>query len=191
MAKNREALLKKEVWEYDESCPGCKIDHLKESNPGIPFKLLFYVWIVVLCAALPISSLFPFLYFMIRDFHIAKREEDIGFYAGYVGSSFMFGRALTSVIWGMVADRYGLFSTRSLASAQMFGWHFLLRFLLGKFLWYTWPNEGTPLAYIRVLSKINMNCCVYVLRAWIYSMYWKDSALFRRLELGLMLGRFA
>lgn len=107
MAKNREALLKKEVWEYDESCPGCKIDHLKESNPGIPFKLLFYVWIVVLCAALPISSLFPFLYFMIRDFHIAKREEDIGFYAGYVGSSFMFGRALTSVIWGMVADRYG------------------------------------------------------------------------------------
>ena len=74
-----------------------------------------------------------------------------------------------------------------------------------KFLWYTWPNEGTPLAYIRVLSKINMNCCVYVLRAWIYSMYCKesmfeeshclpsrkDSALFRRLELGLMLGRFA
>ncbi|THG12555.1 hypothetical protein TEA_005217 [Camellia sinensis var. sinensis] len=59
------------------------------------------------CTALPISSLFPFLYFMIRDFHIAKREEDIGYYAGYVGSSFMFGRALTSVLWGMVADRYG------------------------------------------------------------------------------------
>ncbi|KAJ6925235.1 hypothetical protein NC652_018239 [Populus alba x Populus x berolinensis] len=56
---------------------------------------------------LPISSLFPFLYFMIRDFHIAKREEDIGYYAGYVGSAFMFGRALTSVPWGMIADRYG------------------------------------------------------------------------------------
>ncbi|XP_034893913.1 protein ZINC INDUCED FACILITATOR-LIKE 1 isoform X3 [Populus alba] len=59
------------------------------------------------CPALPISSLFPFLYFMIRDFHIAKREEDIGYYAGYVGSAFMFGRALTSVLWGMIADRYG------------------------------------------------------------------------------------
>ncbi|KAK9265536.1 hypothetical protein L1049_001719 [Liquidambar formosana] len=44
---------------------------------------------------------------MIRDFHIAKREEDIGYYAGYVGSAYMFGRALTSVLWGMVADRYG------------------------------------------------------------------------------------
>ena len=63
MAKDREALLKKEVWEYDESCPGCKIDHLKESNPGIPFKLLFYVWIVVLCAGTisPSPSLYPLL----------------------------------------------------------------------------------------------------------------------------------
>ncbi|EEC67623.1 hypothetical protein OsI_35010 [Oryza sativa Indica Group] len=33
---------------------------------------------------LPISSLFPFLYFMIRDLHVAKRVEDIGFYAGFV-----------------------------------------------------------------------------------------------------------
>ncbi|XP_047261230.1 protein ZINC INDUCED FACILITATOR-LIKE 1 [Capsicum annuum] len=44
---------------------------------------------------------------MIRDFNIAKREEDIGSYAGYVGSAFMFGRALTSAFWGIVADRYG------------------------------------------------------------------------------------
>lgn len=44
---------------------------------------------------------------MIRDFHIAKREEDIGYYAGYVGSAFMLGRALTSVFWGVIADRYG------------------------------------------------------------------------------------
>ncbi|KAH7557222.1 hypothetical protein JRO89_XS11G0077600 [Xanthoceras sorbifolium] len=43
----------------------------------------------------------------IRDFHIAKREEDIGYYAGFVGSSFMVGRALTSILWGVVADRYG------------------------------------------------------------------------------------
>ncbi|CAN6352761.1 unnamed protein product, partial [Urochloa humidicola] len=56
---------------------------------------------------LPISLLFPFLYFMIRDLHIAQGEEDIGFYAGFVGASYMLGRALTSTIWGMVADRIG------------------------------------------------------------------------------------
>ncbi|TXG57792.1 hypothetical protein EZV62_015621 [Acer yangbiense] len=100
---NREALLKKNY----ENCPGCKIELLNDTNPSIPFKLFFSVWIVVLASALPISSLFPFLYFMIRDFNIAKREEDIGFYAGFVGSAFMFGRALTSVLWGVIADRYG------------------------------------------------------------------------------------
>ncbi|RVX04876.1 Protein zinc induced facilitator-like 1 [Vitis vinifera] len=169
MAKNREALLKKEVWEYDESCPGCKIDHLKESNPGIPFKLLFYVWIVVLCAALPISSLFPFLYFMIRDFHIAKREEDIGFYAGYVGSSFMFGRALTSVIWGMVADRYGRkpVITAGLIALIIFN----TLFGLSTNVWMALSTRNPCLKKVTV------------------SLQGKDSALFRRLELGLMLGR--
>ncbi|XP_024977876.1 protein ZINC INDUCED FACILITATOR-LIKE 1-like isoform X2 [Cynara cardunculus var. scolymus] len=44
---------------------------------------------------------------MIKDFHIAEDEEDISYYAGFVGSSFMVGRALTSVFWGVVADRYG------------------------------------------------------------------------------------
>lgn len=101
----REALLKKD--DYYENCPGCKVDQLKELKKGFPFRDLISIWIVVLCTALPISTLFPFLYFMIRDFGIAEREEDIGYYAGYVGSSFMIGRALTSVFWGIVADRYG------------------------------------------------------------------------------------
>ncbi|EOA23243.1 hypothetical protein CARUB_v10017130mg [Capsella rubella] len=76
--------------EKNEACPGCIIDQTKQQQQ-----------------ALPISSLFPYLYFMIRDFGIAKQEEDIGFYAGFVGSSFMIGRALTSIFWGKLADRYG------------------------------------------------------------------------------------
>ncbi|XP_044512375.1 protein ZINC INDUCED FACILITATOR-LIKE 1-like [Mangifera indica] len=102
--KCREPVLKKK---YYENCSGCKVEQLKETKRGLPVRELVSIWIVVLCTSLPISSLFPFLYFMIRDFHIAKREEDIGYYAGYVGSSFMLGRALTSVFWGIIADRYG------------------------------------------------------------------------------------
>ncbi|KAL8125571.1 hypothetical protein AgCh_013017 [Apium graveolens] len=92
---------------YYEKCPGCEIHKHKYSTPHIPLKHLIFVWVVTLCAALPISSLFSFVYFMIRDFHIAEREEDIGYYAGFLSSSFMFGRALTSVLWGILADRYG------------------------------------------------------------------------------------
>ncbi|KAJ6870255.1 hypothetical protein NC652_036013 [Populus alba x Populus x berolinensis] len=117
MAENGigESLLRKN--KYYEDCPGCKIELSKETNTGVPFKYLLYVWIVVLCAVCCLDHDYErtqshngpvnLLFFHIRDFHIAKREEDIGYYAGYVGSAFMFGRALTSVLWGMIADRYG------------------------------------------------------------------------------------
>ncbi|KAG6410566.1 hypothetical protein SASPL_128628 [Salvia splendens] len=102
MAANAAPLIHKR--DYHETC---QIEHMKDSDAGIPFKLLILVWLITLAAALPISSLFPFLYFMVRDLHIADKEEDISYYAGYVGSSFMLGRALTSLIWGLVADKYG------------------------------------------------------------------------------------
>ncbi|CAK7325108.1 unnamed protein product [Dovyalis caffra] len=60
----REALLKRNS--YYENCPGCKVDQLKELKKGIPFREIASIWII-------------------RDFGIAKREEDIGYYAGYVG----------------------------------------------------------------------------------------------------------
>lgn len=100
-----EPLLKKSVT-YHENCHGCKVEQLKETRKGYPLKELTLVGLLVLCNSLPISALFPFLYFMVRDFHIAK-TEDIGYYAGYIGSSFMFGRFLTSVLWGIAADKYG------------------------------------------------------------------------------------
>ncbi|XP_074310751.1 protein ZINC INDUCED FACILITATOR-LIKE 1-like [Silene latifolia] len=131
--------------EYYEDCPGCKIEKIKNTQEGLPLKTLAGVWVIVLCNALPISSLFPFLYFMVRDFHIAKEEADVGYYAGFVGCSFMLGRALTSVLWGMIADRYGrkpviIFGTASLVVFNtLFGlstnfWMAITtRFLLGSF----------------------------------------------------------
>lgn len=92
---------------YHPGCPGCANDRRKELQEGLPYKEFLYVWIICLATSLPVSSLFPFLYFMIRDLHVAKRTEDIGFYAGFVGASFMLGRCLTSTVWGMAADRFG------------------------------------------------------------------------------------
>ncbi|XP_054795512.1 protein ZINC INDUCED FACILITATOR-LIKE 1-like isoform X1 [Prosopis cineraria] len=103
-SSSREPLLK---IRYYENCPGCKVDRAKEMNRGSPVKYLFYIWMLTMCATLPITCIFPFLYFMVRDFGVAKTEADIGSYAGYLGSSFMLGRGLTSVAWGIVADRYG------------------------------------------------------------------------------------
>ncbi|THU70150.1 hypothetical protein C4D60_Mb08t22000 [Musa balbisiana] len=49
---------------YHENCPGCKQDRKNEVHRGVPYGEFFFIWIVTLCSALPISSLFPFLYFM-------------------------------------------------------------------------------------------------------------------------------
>ncbi|KAG0519794.1 hypothetical protein BDA96_08G017400 [Sorghum bicolor] len=92
---------------YFDGCPGCANDRRKAENLGIPYGQFFHIWIIILVSCLPISLLFPFIYFMIRDLHIAERVEGIGFYAGFVGASYMLGRALTSTAWGMIADRIG------------------------------------------------------------------------------------
>ncbi|WVZ03631.1 hypothetical protein V8G54_024437 [Vigna mungo] len=131
---------------YYESCPGCKVDEAKELSEGhsVLFTKLFIVWMLVLCASLPISSLFPFVYFMVRDFNIAKTEADISFYAGYVGSVYMLGRCLTSLFWGTIADRIGrkpviiisiisvvIFNTL-FALSTSFWMAVIVRFLLGS-----------------------------------------------------------
>ncbi|CAH9073335.1 unnamed protein product [Cuscuta epithymum] len=141
----KEPLLEeKEEKGYYENCPGCKMEQQKHLQRGVPIKMLITLWTIVFCTALPISSIFPFLYFMIRDFHVAETEEDIGCYAGYVGSAFMLGRAATSLFWGLIADRYGrkpviIFSTISVVIFNtLFGfssnfWMAIIsRFLLGS-----------------------------------------------------------
>ncbi|MCL7032138.1 hypothetical protein MKW94_012101 [Papaver nudicaule] len=62
---NREGLLLKT--EYYENCPGCRINTSKETNFGIPYKDLFYIWIVALTTFLPVSSLYPYLYFLVSN----------------------------------------------------------------------------------------------------------------------------
>ncbi|KAL0728164.1 hypothetical protein Bca4012_024257 [Brassica carinata] len=140
----KEALLEKNKYHH-EGCPGCKVEQMKQLRRGYPYLELSFVWIIVLSTSLPISSLYPFLYYMIEDFGVAKTEKDIGFYAGFIACSFMLGRALTSVFWGIVADRYGrkpiiLLGTISIAIFNaLFGlslnfWMAIgTRFLLGSF----------------------------------------------------------
>ncbi|KAK1664347.1 hypothetical protein QYE76_052506 [Lolium multiflorum] len=90
-----------------ERCPACRLAEINMASTSIPYRNFFYVWVVCLCASLPIQSLFPYLYFMIRDLKVAKQEEDIGFYAGFVGATYFLGRTISAVPWGMFADKYG------------------------------------------------------------------------------------
>uniref|UniRef100_A0A0D3HR41 Major facilitator superfamily (MFS) profile domain-containing protein n=1 Tax=Oryza barthii TaxID=65489 RepID=A0A0D3HR41_9ORYZ len=92
------------AYQHHEGCPACAVERSKALNPGIPYMRFFHIWIIILVSCLPISSLFPFLYFMIRDLHVAKRVEDIGFYAGFVSTSWAIGLVVGPAISGYLAQ---------------------------------------------------------------------------------------
>lgn len=145
MADLEQPLLDHKPVKVYPKCPGCKVAHLVVDGAPPAYKELSFVAIMMLSNALPISFLYPFLYFMVRDMHVAKRDEDIGFYAGYIGSAFMIGRFLTSMHWGIVADKYGrkpvmicgvlsvIFFNMIYGFSQSFWAAFLSRLFLGGF----------------------------------------------------------
>ncbi len=52
-------------------------------------------------------SIFPYIYFMIEDFHITEDANKIAIYAGMVTSAFTFAEFLTGVLWGKNSDKRG------------------------------------------------------------------------------------
>ncbi|KAJ9138848.1 Major facilitator superfamily transporter [Pleurostoma richardsiae] len=52
-------------------------------------------------------SIFPYIYFMIEDFHITENKNEISFYAGMVTSAFTFAEFSTGVLWGRLSDKIG------------------------------------------------------------------------------------
>ena len=52
-------------------------------------------------------SIFPYAYFMVEDFHIAKDPSGISMYVGMVTSSFAFAECISGIFWGRLSDRIG------------------------------------------------------------------------------------
>lgn len=52
-------------------------------------------------------SIFPYVYFMIKDFHITKDESSISVYAGMVTSAFAFAEFSSGIVWGKLSDKIG------------------------------------------------------------------------------------
>lgn len=79
----------------------------KDQVEGFPFGQMAVVSAMRFAEPLAFTSLFPYLYFMIRDFCVAPTESDISKYSGYMASSFAFCQFLFAVQWGKISDRIG------------------------------------------------------------------------------------
>lgn len=52
-------------------------------------------------------SIFPYIYFMIKDFEVTKDDSQISFYAGMVTSAFAIAEFMSGVLWGKFSDIVG------------------------------------------------------------------------------------
>ncbi|KAJ9056674.1 hypothetical protein DSO57_1030523 [Entomophthora muscae] len=62
---------------------------------SLPWLQVAILLVVRLADPLSFTVLFPFVYFMVRDFQVAKNESHIGFYVGIIASSFAAAQMLS------------------------------------------------------------------------------------------------
>ena len=74
---------------------------------GFPLWQMFVISCIRFSEPIAFTSLFPYVYFMIRDFNIAPHSTDIAKYSGYLSASFAFCQFFCCVQWGKASDKYG------------------------------------------------------------------------------------
>jgi hypothetical protein len=72
----------------------------------LPWKELSVVLLVLATESTCFQYLFPFVPFMVRSFGV--EEENVGFYSGWIASSFMVGQFCSSFFWGRISDVIGI-----------------------------------------------------------------------------------
>ncbi|KAK1759441.1 major facilitator superfamily domain-containing protein [Echria macrotheca] len=75
--------------------------------PPYPSKQLFILALCRISEPIAFMSIFPYIYYMVRDFNITDDETKISFYAGMVTSAFTLAEFSTSLFWGRLSDKIG------------------------------------------------------------------------------------
>ncbi|KAI9484028.1 MAG: major facilitator superfamily domain-containing protein [Benjaminiella poitrasii] len=73
----------------------------------LPKLQMLVISIILFSEPLTSTILFPFIYFMLKDFHLSDDEKEIGHYAGWITSVFFLAQFCTAIMWGRVSDRHG------------------------------------------------------------------------------------
>ncbi|ODV94734.1 hypothetical protein PACTADRAFT_50600 [Pachysolen tannophilus NRRL Y-2460] len=79
----------------------------KEQLRGFPKWQIFLISVARFAEPVAFTSFFPYVYFMVRDFGIAKNESEVSKYVGYLSSSFALFEFIFSIQFGYFADKFG------------------------------------------------------------------------------------
>ncbi|KAI9493707.1 major facilitator superfamily domain-containing protein [Zychaea mexicana] len=77
-----------------------------DSEKPLPVRQLFLICAVRFAEPISFSIHVPFIYFMVRDFHVGK-DTDIGYYVSLITSAFAISQLASAMPIGMISDRIG------------------------------------------------------------------------------------
>ncbi|KHJ34509.1 putative major facilitator superfamily transporter [Erysiphe necator] len=72
-----------------------------------PIRQMTILAICRICEPIAFMSIFPYVYYMVEDFGIAKKESEISIYAGLLTSAFTIAEFSAGIPWGKVSDVIG------------------------------------------------------------------------------------
>ncbi|PHH52995.1 putative membrane protein YCR023C [Ceratocystis fimbriata CBS 114723] len=78
-----------------------------DTKPPFPSRQMFVLAMCRICEPIAFMSIFPYIYYMVEDFHITDDPSQISVYAGMVTSAFTLAEFSTGVFWGKLSDRVG------------------------------------------------------------------------------------
>ena len=80
---------------------------LAQQLQGFPVTQILILMVVRFAEPVAFTSLFPYVFFMVKHLRPHDSEASIARYAGYISGSFAACQALTGVVWGRASDKYG------------------------------------------------------------------------------------
>lgn len=78
-----------------------------DSSPEFPWLAMLSICCGMLAHSVVFTSPMPFVAFQIVDFGMSSNLDSAGYYAGWITGTFMIGRTIASIPWGIASDRYG------------------------------------------------------------------------------------
>ncbi|CAG8961959.1 hypothetical protein HYFRA_00013739 [Hymenoscyphus fraxineus] len=79
----------------------------RKRSPKFPVQQMTILALCRICEPIAFMSIFPYVYYMVQDFKITNKPEDLPMYAGMVTSAFAFAEFSSGVAWGRLSDRIG------------------------------------------------------------------------------------
>ncbi|GAM27258.1 hypothetical protein SAMD00019534_104330, partial [Acytostelium subglobosum LB1] len=78
----------------------------KPSTP-LPKLKIFSIFIVILCDAINAQSIYPYVNFLVEDFHLTSNDKTLGYYVGFLASSYYSSQLFSSFFWGWFSNYKG------------------------------------------------------------------------------------